>query len=212
MKLIQDLGMQFATEKSTYKRRFGLYECPTCFNHFKAITQHVKTLHTTRCKKCSNSIRATKHNRYKDRLYKTWMGMIQRTSNINHTSYKHYGAKGITVCNEWLNIDNFIADMKPSFKEGLTLDRIDNNKGYSKENCRWSTKAVQARNRNKQITNTSGFIGVSKAILKDKIKYESRIRVNYKNIFFGLYDTAEEAAIAREVYIIDNNLEHTKNF
>lgn len=86
-------------------------------------------------------------------LFKTWSGMLERCYNRHHNSYKNYGGRGITVCERWLKFDEFSTDMgeRPS---GTTLDRIDNDEGYSPNNCKWSTKSWQARNRrsNRLIT------------------------------------------------------------
>lgn len=91
-----------------------------------------------------------KHGMYKTHLYRAWMNMKLRTTNKNHNSYKNYGKRGIEVCFEW---QDFIPFMKWSFSNGyekdLTLDRIDNDKGYYPENCRWTTMKVQ--NNNKRI-------------------------------------------------------------
>ena len=87
-----------------------------------------------------------KDGRTKHPLYKTWDSMIGRCYHKTNASYKNYGARGITVCQEWLDdFANFLRDMgnKP---EGHTLDRIDNDKGYSKDNCRWATWSEQIRN------------------------------------------------------------------
>lgn len=83
-----------------------------------------------------------------------WRAMIDRCHLPSHKAYKNYGARGITVCPEWHNTDKkgfraFWADMGPTYQTGLELDRIDNNMGYSKENCRWTTRLTNSRNRRK---------------------------------------------------------------
>lgn len=91
-----------------------------------------------------------KHNMTGSQEYRTWASMKTRCLNKNEKCYKDYGGRGITVCKRWLKFENFYADMgiRP---EGMTLDRIDNNKGYSKENCRWATVEDQAYNKRTTI-------------------------------------------------------------
>lgn len=78
--------------------------------------------------------------------YNTWRGMTDRCGNPNNTAYAHYGAKGIAVCHRWSDFSAFLADMGER-PEGMTLDRIDGSKGYSKDNCRWASAKEQAENR-----------------------------------------------------------------
>lgn len=77
--------------------------------------------------------------------YKTWQAMMTRCYNQNVASFKDYGERGITVCDGWHLFENFLAYMGER-PEGMTLDRIDNDKGYAPDNCRWATPTTQARN------------------------------------------------------------------
>lgn len=106
---------------------------------------NLTTNHTRSCG-CLLTKSITKHGFIHHRLYATWNGMMQRCTNKSHIAYNNYGGRGITVCDEWENIENFIKDMDSTYQTGLTLDRIDNSKGYSKYNCRWSTLTEQHNN------------------------------------------------------------------
>lgn len=109
------------------------------------------------------SKRNTKHNLSSDPLYKIYTGMKNRCYNSNDPNYKKYGEKGITICDEWLGengVCNFFDwayengyyyEKLPNGRTLLTIDRIDNNKGYSPSNCRWVTNEVQARNKKNTV-------------------------------------------------------------
>ncbi len=83
--------------------------------------------------------------------YMAWHGMKDRCLRENHPDYHNYGGRGITVCEEWMNsYETFLADMGRC-PRGMSLDRKDNNAGYSKENCRWATLEEQNSNQRKNI-------------------------------------------------------------
>ena len=90
----------------------------------------------------------TSHGMSHHQAFGVWHSMKQRCMDPNHQAYHNYGARGITVCDRWVDsFENFWADMGPTWEKGLDLDRIDNNAGYSPENCHWTSRKRNCRNK-----------------------------------------------------------------
>ena len=88
----------------------------------------------------------------KPATYSHWVNMKTRCFNKNNPKYKNYGARGITICEDWLTFENFHKwAVTHGFKEGLTIDRINNDGNYCPENCRWVTNLEQAKNKQNTI-------------------------------------------------------------
>lgn len=138
------------------------------------------------------------HGMAKTPEYGAWKNAIARCYNPNNKKYKDYGGRGINVCDEWNQIAEigfikFYEDMGPS--HGLTLERVDVNLGYSKENCIWDNRYNQGYNQRMQTGNTSGKTGVSQN--KDGT-WQAYINFEGKRYPLGEYKTFEGAKSARE--------------
>jgi len=141
------------------------------------------------CASCM-SAKAT-HRASSSKLSGVWGGMKQRCYYPKHMEYKNYGARGIRVCDEWKgSCAAFIKWAKQNgYKEGLSLDRINNDGNYSPENCRWATKAEQCKN---QRTNIKVTINNKTLILKDWCR---EFNLNYDKVRHRIYSglTPKEA-------------------
>lgn len=104
-------------------------------------------------KRESDSKKFLKHGKFKDKEYSIWLAMRDRCINPNNKNYINYGARGITVAKEWDDYSVFINDMgkRPM---GHSLERLENSKGYSKDNCKWATVKEQVRNTRQNINIT----------------------------------------------------------
>ena len=206
-KLIGETYMKYPTERSRDKIRYGLYECQYCGQEFECATKSIKSGHTKSCGCLAQKGNNTSHGLCNHPLYYTWSHMKHRCNNSNNIKYKNYGGRGIKVCDRWLDINNFIEDMYPSYQEDLSLDRIDVNGNYEPTNCRWATNEMQSRNtRDICKNNTSGFRGVSWK--KRRNNWGVQIMVDNKLIYLGTFKTALEGAKAYEIYVRLNSLDH----
>ena len=121
-------------------------------------------------------------NKSEKRIYHIWNGMIGRCTHPSYPSYERYGAKGISVCQEWMTFENFEKwALKNGYEKTLSLDRLDNEKDYSPDNCRWSTFKEQENNRSnnrklvyrgqeKTVSEWAEALGVNVATLFTRLK------------------------------------------
>jgi hypothetical protein len=113
-----------------------------------------------------------KHGYSKTPMYAVWCGIKERCSNPSKKAYKNYGGRGITVSDDWMVYENFHRDMVGTYREGLTLERSDNEKGYSKDNCVWADRETQGNNtrRNHFIEYRGDKLTISQMARKHNIK------------------------------------------
>lgn len=128
-----------------------------------------------------------KHGPTNTKLYTKWSGIVQRCTNPNAIHYDMYGGRGITICDEWRNdfYSFYSWSIENGYKDGLTIDRIDNNKGYYPENCRWTDLETQANNtrRNHYITYNNETKTLTQWARLLNVNVETlRYRVNHGNM------------------------------
>lgn len=132
-----------------------------------------------------------KHGLRQSPEYENWHNMKQRCLNKNFYGYENYGGRGITICQEWIDsFMNFYRDMGKRPTSSHSIDRIDNNKGYSPDNCRWADKTTQIVNRRMNSNNGTGYRGVR----TNRDKWQVVVWVNYQPFRFGTYKDKDEAA------------------
>ncbi len=156
-----------------------------CGNKIVVQSNSLKSGNTKSCGCLFREGNNTKHdhtrNKRKSKIYKSWENMIDRCTNPNNKDYHNYGGRGITVCKRWMKFTNFLEDM-PGWESGLQIDRIDNNKGYCKSNCRWATPKEQQKNkRNNRLETYDGAIQCVSAWAEEyQISYSTLSKRLYK--------------------------------
>lgn len=159
--------------RSKEKQKIYLCQCE-CGNKTKVLSGNLRRGNSTSCgcsRKKTCSIRMSKlnfrHGETNSRLWKTWRGIIERTTVPTSSHYHRYGAKGIGIYESWLIYENFASYIGQPPSELHTIDRIDNSIGYFPGNVRWATMKEQAANRS---TNVWVLINGQKYILSDAAK------------------------------------------
>jgi len=157
-----------------------------CGNIKIIIGERLRSGHTKSCG-CLNKEIITKHGYSNTRIYHIWENMIQRCTNIKNKEYKNYGGRisPIVVCDRWLDKNNgfinFLEDMGEPPSAQHQIDRIDNNKGYFKENCRWTSRKnnnrnkrnnhmLEYNNKNQCVAKWSDETGIPYQIIYSRIK------------------------------------------
>ena len=130
---------------------------------------------------CLGMEAVTKHGKRNQRIYKVWRSIKDRTGNCNDRRYKNYGGRGIGLIDEWGEFSAFYAwAIRNGYTEELTIDRIDNDKGYYPDNCRWVDMKTQSNNRRtnrnityngetKTIAQWAECVGIKASVLYDRI-------------------------------------------
>ena len=139
-----------------------------------------------------------KHGLSGTRIYKCWADMKQRCTNPRHKWYSHYGGAGITICPEWMQFEPFAEwAFSHGYANDLTIDCIDNNKGYCPENCKWSTQHEQSLNKRHLLSKT-GYVGVRERLPG---YFDATVTWKRKDYYIGHFSSAVEAYEARARFV-----------
>lgn len=165
-----------------------LWECKcNCGNSVIVHQQNLISGHTKSCGCYNREVsieRNTTHGDTNTRIYRIWHDMMLRCYSPKHKSYYLYGEKGIAVCQEWKEYNKFKKwALNNGYEENLSIDRIDNAKGYEPSNCRWATDVQQGNNTNRNLMFTIN--GVTNSLANWCRKYEVPYTRVHSRIYSG---------------------------
>ena len=145
-----------------------------CGKTVEVFSDNLVRGHSASCGCRAASIHTT-HGKSRTKEYRAWLGMRTRCTLPNTPYFKHYGGRGIKVCERWDSFDLFLADMGPRPTPHHSIDRIDVNGNYEPTNCRWADKTVQSRNTRRQHYVTVGGerVTLAEAVEGTKLNYST---------------------------------------
>lgn len=198
--------------------------CRICGKHISdkeayGSFNHGKPYHVNECIECHKRIAREKavdyrkrkkegkcfvgHGMSNTRLYRIWIAMKQRCDNPRKWNYQYYGGKGVTYCEEWKDFVAFKTWAESNgYAEDLSIDRIDFNRGYSPDNCRWVTQSVQAANR--KVKGSTEYIGVM--YIPKSNSFKTSLCIDYKKVFSYSSHSKNDCARKRNEYIKEHHL------
>ena len=179
------------------KERWLEIQCEDCGSPFHRRKQQQRIAkYKSKCNECAKKMKGRKdtdgnlipQTDVKKAIQSSWVAMIARTTRMEEESYPRYGGRGIKV--EFESFGHFYEwAINNGHKIGLYIERRDNDKNYSEENCKWATPLEQAQNRTIGKTNKTGLAGV----VRRKDRYTSSVKYDGVNYGCGTFDTPEEA-------------------
>lgn len=169
-----------------HKREFYVKCLCDCGNTIVTLERSVRHGATRSCGCLDLELkikRSTKHGMHNSKEYGVWEEIIQRCTNPMNSAWKNYGGRGIAVCDAWRSFERFNADMGPRPPGRYTIERIDNSKGYSPDNCKWATEAEQKRNTRRNVVST--LFGYTGCLIDICAKFGLRYQMTAKRLKRG---------------------------
>jgi len=204
----QDRLTVIRRSESIYKGR-PRWEClcscgTTCYVSSECLAGGTRSCGCVFSEYINSGYRPKRHGKTGTSVHNTWLSIKDRCYNVRNGVYRHYGGRGIKVCDRWLeSFENFYADMgeKPSAKH--SIDRIDNNGNYEPENCRWATAMEQVHNRRPRAFKPSDYLSFNGETLLIR-EWSQKLGLSVKSIRWRL----REGWTTEQVLTTPRNFKH----